>query len=72
MVLSLQMYSDYQIQQMSENFVDTFGYNDEDFNDAEDGVRLVSVFMQGINWSFQIFLAGFEKKNLCLVQARHS
>jgi len=33
------MYSDYQIQQMSENFVETFGYNDDDFNDAEDGVR---------------------------------
>ena len=33
------MYSDYQIQQMSENFVETFGYSDDDFNDAEDGVR---------------------------------
>jgi hypothetical protein len=35
----LQMFSDYQMQQMSENFIDTFGFNDDEFNDGEEQVR---------------------------------
>lgn len=33
-----QMFSDYQMQQMSENFIDTFGFNDEEFNESEEDV----------------------------------
>jgi hypothetical protein len=33
------MFSDYQMQQMSENFIDTFGFNDDEFNDGEEQVR---------------------------------
>ena len=33
------MFTDYQMTPMSENFVDTFGFHDEEFNEAEDGIR---------------------------------
>ncbi|XP_023342870.1 serine/threonine-protein phosphatase 6 regulatory subunit 3 isoform X2 [Eurytemora carolleeae] len=39
-----------QIQQMSENFVETFGYNDDDFNDAEDGVRGLGKMSPAVNF----------------------
>ena len=34
---NLQIFSDYQMQQMSDNFIDSFGFNDEEFNDGDDG-----------------------------------
>ncbi|XP_056453880.1 serine/threonine-protein phosphatase 6 regulatory subunit 2 isoform X1 [Gadus chalcogrammus] len=39
-----QAFSDYQIQQMTANFVDQFGFNDEEFTDAED--RIAATFDQ--------------------------
>ncbi|XP_068168396.1 serine/threonine-protein phosphatase 6 regulatory subunit 2 isoform X2 [Antennarius striatus] len=33
-----QAFSDYQIQQMTANFVDQFGFNDEEFNDHDDSI----------------------------------
>ena len=33
----LQMFSDYQMQQMSEHFIDSFGFGDNEFDDNEDG-----------------------------------
>lgn len=33
-----QAFSDYQIQQMTANFVDQFGFNDEEFTDHDDGI----------------------------------
>jgi hypothetical protein len=37
----LQMFSDYQMQQMSENFIDTFGFNDDEFTESEEQVRYI-------------------------------
>lgn len=34
---SFQMFSDYQAQNMSDNFADAFGFGDNDFNENEDG-----------------------------------
>ena len=33
-----QAFSDYQIQQMTANFVDQFGFNDEEFTDHDDSI----------------------------------
>ncbi len=33
------MFSDYQMQQMSENFVDSFGFGDNEFNEDGDDTR---------------------------------
>ena len=35
-IANLQIFSDYQMQQMSDNFIDSFGFNDEEFNDGDD------------------------------------
>jgi hypothetical protein len=35
------MFSDYQMQQMSENFIDTFGFNDDEFTESEEQVRYI-------------------------------
>lgn len=34
-----QAFSDYQIQQMTANFVDQFGFNDEEFNEHDDNIK---------------------------------
>uniref|UniRef100_A0A7M4EDS3 Protein phosphatase 6 regulatory subunit 2 n=1 Tax=Crocodylus porosus TaxID=8502 RepID=A0A7M4EDS3_CROPO len=40
--LSLQQaFSEYQIQQMTANFVDQFGFNDEEFADQDDNIKIV-------------------------------
>lgn len=35
----LQAFSEYQIQQMTANFVDQFGFNDEEFADQDDNIK---------------------------------
>lgn len=37
--LSSQAFSEYQIQQMTANFVDQFGFNDEEFADQDDNIK---------------------------------
>lgn len=37
--LSLQAFSDYQIQQMTANFVDQFGFNDEEFSEHDENIK---------------------------------
>jgi len=39
--LALQMFTDYQMQEMSDNFIDSFGFNDEEFTESEDSGRSV-------------------------------
>uniref|UniRef100_A0A8C6TLE9 Protein phosphatase 6, regulatory subunit 2a n=1 Tax=Neogobius melanostomus TaxID=47308 RepID=A0A8C6TLE9_9GOBI len=42
--LSLQQaFSDYQIQQMTANFVDQFGFNDEEFSEHDENIKYVTV-----------------------------
>ena len=36
-IANLQIFSDYQMQQMSDNFIDSFGFNDDEFNEPDDG-----------------------------------
>lgn len=36
-----QAFSEYQIQQMTANFVDQFGFNDEEFADQDDNIKYV-------------------------------
>lgn len=38
-ILSSQAFSEYQIQQMTANFVDQFGFNDEEFADQDDNIK---------------------------------
>ena len=40
--LPLQMFSDYQMQEMSENFIDSFGFQDDEFTESDMSVRSVS------------------------------
>lgn len=35
----IQAFSDYQVQQMTSNFVDQFGFNDEEFAEQEDNIK---------------------------------
>lgn len=35
----LQAFSDYQIQQMTANFVDQFGFNDEEFSEHDENIK---------------------------------
>ena len=35
----LQRFSDYQMQEMSENFIDSFGFQDDEFTESEENVR---------------------------------
>uniref|UniRef100_A0A8C7YAP6 Protein phosphatase 6, regulatory subunit 2b n=1 Tax=Oryzias sinensis TaxID=183150 RepID=A0A8C7YAP6_9TELE len=42
-------FSDYQIQQMTANFVDQFGFNDEEFTDHDDSIGYVSCLFC-VNW----------------------
>uniref|UniRef100_A0A8C4XPW6 Protein phosphatase 6 regulatory subunit 2 n=1 Tax=Falco tinnunculus TaxID=100819 RepID=A0A8C4XPW6_FALTI len=42
--LSLQQaFSEYQIQQMTANFVDQFGFNDEEFADQDDNIKITTI-----------------------------
>ena len=36
--LILQMFSDYQMQEMSENFIDSFGFHDDEFTESDENV----------------------------------
>ena len=36
----LQMFSDYQMQEMAENFIDSFGFHDDEFTESDENVRL--------------------------------
>lgn len=38
-VVSSQVFSDYQIQQMTANFVDQFGLNDDEFGEHDGSIR---------------------------------
>ena len=40
-VILLQMFSDYQMQEMSENFIDSFGFQDDEFTESDMSVRSV-------------------------------
>lgn len=42
----LQAFSDYQIQQMTANFVDQFGFNDEEFSEHDENIKLVETKKQ--------------------------
>ena len=33
------MFSDYQMQEMSENFIDSFGFHDDEFTESDENVR---------------------------------
>lgn len=35
----IQAFSDYQIQQMTANFVDQFGFNDEEFSEHDENIK---------------------------------
>ena len=39
---SFQMFSDYQMQEMSENFIDSFGFQDDEFADSDINSRLIN------------------------------
>uniref|UniRef100_A0A8C8DRD8 Protein phosphatase 6, regulatory subunit 2b n=1 Tax=Oryzias sinensis TaxID=183150 RepID=A0A8C8DRD8_9TELE len=47
-----QAFSDYQIQQMTANFVDQFGFNDEEFTDHDDSIGYVSCLFCSFLFSF--------------------
>uniref|UniRef100_A0A4W6E8K1 Protein phosphatase 6, regulatory subunit 2a n=1 Tax=Lates calcarifer TaxID=8187 RepID=A0A4W6E8K1_LATCA len=50
--LSLQQaFSDYQIQQMTANFVDQFGFNDEEFNEHDDNINATFDRIAEINFN---------------------
>ena len=36
------MFSDYQMQEMSENFIDSFGFQDDEFTESDMSVRSVN------------------------------
>lgn len=43
------MFSDYQMQEMSENFIDSFGFQDDEFTDSDMNVRLVNHWITPTN-----------------------
>ncbi|KAG7259536.1 hypothetical protein CRUP_007617 [Coryphaenoides rupestris] len=59
-------FSDYQIQQMTANFVDQFGFNDEEFTDAED--RIAATFDQIAEININID-AGHDSANTAVFEA---
>lgn len=42
-ILSLQAFSDYQIQQMTANFVEQFGFHDEEFSEHDENIKYVVI-----------------------------
>uniref|UniRef100_A0A8C9THK2 Protein phosphatase 6 regulatory subunit 2 n=1 Tax=Scleropages formosus TaxID=113540 RepID=A0A8C9THK2_SCLFO len=59
--LSLQQaFSDYQIQQMTANFVDQFGFNDEEFAEHEDNINATFDRIAEINFNLDANIAMFE------------
>ncbi|CAL8263589.1 unnamed protein product [Merluccius merluccius] len=61
-----QAFSDYQIQQMTANFVDQFGFNDEEFTEAED--RIAATFDQIAEININID-AGHDSANTAVFEA---
>ncbi|XP_032869271.1 serine/threonine-protein phosphatase 6 regulatory subunit 3-like isoform X1 [Amblyraja radiata] len=60
-----QAFSDYQIQQMTSNFIDQFGFNDEEFAEQEESVN--SPFERAANISF-VFDANSDSPNTSLFE----
>ncbi|XP_032894813.1 serine/threonine-protein phosphatase 6 regulatory subunit 3 isoform X2 [Amblyraja radiata] len=60
-----QAFSDYQMQQMTSNFIDQFGFNDEEFADQEDMVNVPFERIGDINFS----LNTNESANVALFEA---
>ncbi|XP_078076791.1 serine/threonine-protein phosphatase 6 regulatory subunit 3 isoform X8 [Mustelus asterias] len=60
-----QAFSDYQMQQMTSNFIDQFGFNDEEFADQEDIVNVPFERIADINFS----LNTNESANVALFEA---
>ncbi|XP_028305074.1 serine/threonine-protein phosphatase 6 regulatory subunit 2 isoform X2 [Gouania willdenowi] len=61
-----QAFSDYQIQQMTANFVDQFGFNDEEFTDHDDGIGATFARIAEININID---AGQESANTAVFEA---
>ncbi|KAL4659525.1 serine/threonine-protein phosphatase 6 regulatory subunit 2 isoform X2 [Arapaima gigas] len=65
--LSLQQaFSDYQIQQMTANFVDQFGFNDEEFSDHDDNINATFDRIAEINFNLD---ADDESANAAMFEA---
>uniref|UniRef100_A0A8C9V0G7 Protein phosphatase 6 regulatory subunit 2 n=1 Tax=Scleropages formosus TaxID=113540 RepID=A0A8C9V0G7_SCLFO len=65
--LSLQQaFSDYQIQQMTANFVDQFGFNDEEFSDHDDNINATFDRIAEINFNLD---ADDESANTAMFEA---
>lgn len=52
-----QAFSDYQLQQMTSNFIDQFGFNEEEFAEQEEKIEWVTFFpcncqVLGRRWSY--------------------
>lgn len=63
----IQAFSDYQIQQMTANFVDQFGFNDEEFSEHDENIKWVSVLNFCCNFnsvclSASVFICGSMKE----------
>ncbi|XP_070545251.1 serine/threonine-protein phosphatase 6 regulatory subunit 3-like isoform X8 [Ptychodera flava] len=61
-----QAFSDYQMQQMTSNFIDQFGFNDEDFGDQDDNVNAPFDRITDINFSIS---ANEDNPNSALFEA---
>ena len=46
------MFSDYQMQEMSENFIDSFGFQEDEFTESEENVRCGAVV--SVCWSLDV------------------
>ena len=59
------MFSDYQMQEMSENFIDSFGFQDDEFTESDMSVRSVRYRFQIVSSHFLTFCSsrGMRKLN---------
>lgn len=48
-----QAFSDYQMQQMTSNFIEQFGFNDEEFADQDDVVEWVLI-LHDLTWCVNV------------------
>uniref|UniRef100_A0A4W4F5A3 Protein phosphatase 6, regulatory subunit 2a n=1 Tax=Electrophorus electricus TaxID=8005 RepID=A0A4W4F5A3_ELEEL len=55
-----QAFSDYQIQQMTANFVDQFGFNDEEFSEHDENINATFDRIAEINFNIDANAAAFE------------
>uniref|UniRef100_A0A671SVF3 Serine/threonine-protein phosphatase 6 regulatory subunit 2-like n=1 Tax=Sinocyclocheilus anshuiensis TaxID=1608454 RepID=A0A671SVF3_9TELE len=55
-----QAFSDYQIQQMTANFVDQFGFNDEEFSEHDENINAAFDRIAEINFNIDANAAAFE------------